>query len=227
MKLSNQFVVNAPLAQVWALFDQLERVVPCMPGAAYLGQDGEEHRVGMKVKIGAVVSNFQGTVRFLEKDAGAHVAVMRGAAKDSGGKGSASSVIETRLAEVSPGQTRVDVVTDLTMTGRLAQFGGSIVADIAQRLVQQFTANLHEAILAQTPAAPASETAAQGVSAASAATDAGEAHAPATTLAAAPPDVKPLDLGAVIGQSVCQNAGRYIVFLAIGFVLGWFASRGW
>ena len=103
MKLTNRFEVNAPEALVWSLFDSLDRVVPCMPGASYLGQEGQEHRVRMKVKIGAVVSNFEGTVSFTHKDEATHVAIMRGAAKDTGGKGSASALIETRLTPLAPG----------------------------------------------------------------------------------------------------------------------------
>lgn len=213
MKLNNRFVVEAPAAQLWALFDELERVVPCMPGASYLGLDGQEHRVGMKVKIGAIVSNFQGTVSFTHKDAQARVAIMRGAAKDTGGKGAASALIETRLTALAPGRTQVDVTTDLSMTGRLAQFGGPIVADIAQRLVQQFTDNLHQAVLSG-QAQPATAAAPSAASAKSAAM---------TSTAAA--DIPALDLGAVVGRSLWKLLGRYALVLVAGFVLGWLTAR--
>ncbi|MDP3139161.1 MAG: SRPBCC family protein [Burkholderiaceae bacterium] len=216
MKLNNRFVVEAPEAQLWALFDELERVVPCMPGASYLGTEGQEHRVGMKVKIGAIVSNFQGTVSFTHKDEQAHVAIMRGAAKDTGGKGAASALIETRLTALAPGRTQVDVTTDLNMTGRLAQFGGPIVADIAQRLVQQFTDNLHKAVLSGQVQPDA----------AAAATSAPSAPAmPAAMMSPAAADVPALDLGAVVGRSLWRLLGRYALVLIAGFVLGWLTAR--
>lgn len=228
MKLTNRFVVDASREQVWALFDELDRVVPCMPGASYLGCEGQEHRVAMKVKIGAILSDFQGTVSFVEKDEADRVTVMRGMAKDTGGKGSAAALIETRLSALSPHQTQVDVSTDLNMAGRLAQFGGPIVADIAQRLVQQFTANLHEAVLApQAQAHAAAEPSAAQAPVPEAATAAATPAPSATPLGRACAETQPLDLGAVVGQSLWKLVGPYALVLVVGFAMGWLTARLW
>ncbi|WP_051953741.1 SRPBCC family protein [Xenophilus azovorans] len=223
MKLNNSFVVEAPLEQVWTLFDELDTVIPCMPGAAYLGREGDEHRVSMKVKIGAIVSDFQGTVSFLERDGASHRTVMRGAARDAGGKGAASATIETRLAAADPARTQVAVETDLSMTGRLAQFGGPIIADIAQRLVGQFTGNLQQVLQTRVPAtAPArpldaSPDAPMAASAASAAT--------APPAPAQPGEVQPLDLGNVVGRSLAHHFLRYALPALACFALGWLLGR--
>src|SRR5262245_47110948 len=123
MMLTHEFSVEAPVDQVWLLVNELQNVVPCMPGAAYDGCDGDDHKVSMKVKIGAITSHFKGTARFMEKDEATHTAVVRGVGKDSTGKGAASATVSANLSALSPERTRVVVKTELSMTGRLAQFG--------------------------------------------------------------------------------------------------------
>lgn len=246
MKLSHSFVVDSPLPEVWELFDHLDRVVPCMPGAAYLGGEAEQHRVAMKVRIGAIVSNFQGSVGFVDRDDAHHAVRMRGVAKDSGGKGSATALIESRLAAVTPQRTQVDVVTDLVMSGRLAQFGGPIVADIAERLVGQFTANLHQELQRRAAPGTVPAQAASRQHAAAEAPAGAPAGTPGPALVSAPgwasasepstaasgaggpaAEVPALDLGPVLGASLARLAARSLLPFAAGCAAGWAVARLW
>lgn len=224
MILANSFVVEAPIDRVWTLFDELENIVPCMPGASYLGHDGDEHRVSLKLKIGAIHANFLGTVRFMSKDKASHTAALRGAAKDSGGKGTAAATIEARLETLGPGRTSVAVNTDVAMTGRLAQFGGPLITDIAARMTAQFTENLHRAIKASDGGVGGSAD----VPAVSRAEDESAAPAPRVNSGQqehAPGEVPALDLGPAIGGVALKYAFKYVAGPIAYFALGWLVGR--
>lgn len=222
MILTNSFTVEAPVTQVWSLFDELPQVVPCMPGAAYLGQEGDGHRVAIKLRIGAISSNFQGTVQFLKKDETSHTAVIRGAAKDTGGKGATSATLEARLDAQTPERTLVSVRTDLSMTGRLAQFGGPIIADIAARMINEFADNLHQAVLTRqsrlqeivpSPTAPTEPDAAYP-----------QSHT-GNLQPGAGDDVRGLALGPIVGGLFMKYVFRYVVVALVSFALGWVVGR--
>jgi carbon monoxide dehydrogenase subunit G len=212
MILTNEFPVEAPVCRVWLLLSELENVVPCMPGAAYHGRDGDDHEVSMKVKIGAINSHFKGTARFIERDEATHTAVVRGVGKDHGGKGSAAATVTARLEPLSAERTRVIIKTDLSMTGRLAQFGSGVISDIAALLISQFTDNLHRKVIAR-----------PGVS-----------ESPAATIAASPKgsargvqaqEQTAVDLGPVVGFVALKYALKWIV-MPLGFLfLGWLIGR--
>ncbi len=215
MILSNEFLVKASIDRVWGLLDDLENVIPCMPGARYIGRDGEDNKASIKVKVGAISLHFQGTVRFLEKNETTHVAVVRGVGKDLGGNSSATATIVARLEALSPESTRVVVETDLAMTGRLAQFGGGMIADISSRLISQFTDNLHRAIVARPNVSDFPETV-------NATTPASEGNTNKAMRAEAP---AALDLGSLLGPIVLRYALKYVA-VPVGFVaLGWLLGR--
>src|ERR1039458_9948657 len=214
MILTNEFLVEASIDRVWRLFDELENVIPCMPGAAYLGQDGEDNKVSIKVKIGAVSSHFQGAVRFVEKNESTHSTKIRGSGKDLGGKASAVATIVAKLEKVSSDRTRIVVETDLAMTGRLAQFGSGVIADISSRMISQFTDNLHKAIISQSGAAAPGDLAI--------AVTPGPESDTATT---PPKEPAALDLGAVMGLIALKWAAKYVLVPVGFFVLGWLVGR--
>jgi carbon monoxide dehydrogenase subunit G len=148
MNLNNEAVVAAPIDRVWALLDDVENVVACMPGATYIGREGDDHSASIKVKVGAISTNFRGKFRFLEKDEAARTIRIQSSGKDVGGKASANATITIKLEPQTPTSTRAGVNTDLALTGPLAQFGGGIIGDIASRMIGQFTQNVDKAILA-------------------------------------------------------------------------------
>ena len=137
MKLAHDFTVHAPPAQAWDVLLDVERVAPCLPGAALDGGDGTEYAGTMTIKLGPVTTRYQGTVRIEEADAAARRAVLRAQARDARGDGTAAATITTQLEEVPEG-TRVRVETDLAISGPAAQFGRGVMQDVSGRLMGEF-----------------------------------------------------------------------------------------
>lgn len=142
MELENSFVVPAGLDAAWAKLLDVEAVAPCMPGATLTGHEGDEFEGSVKVKLGPVTMVYNGTARFAERDDAAHRAVIEAAGKDTKGTSTARAAVRAQLTAESEDSTRVDVVTDLAITGRPAQFGRGVMQDVAGRIIDQFAENL-------------------------------------------------------------------------------------
>jgi carbon monoxide dehydrogenase subunit G len=154
MRLEQTFDVQAPLAQVWAALNDLERVAPCLPGAAITGhdEDGTYHGT-FTVKVGPMTAAYNGTIRIDDVDEAAHRATLKARGTDKRGQGGASATIVNTLSE-QDGSTRVEAVTDFTITGRLAQFGrGGIMQDVSNRLLRDFATCLSTRLAEAPPAA--------------------------------------------------------------------------
>jgi carbon monoxide dehydrogenase subunit G len=171
MELVNDFTVNAPIDEAWATLTDLERIAPCMPGAQLTEIEGETYRGLVKVKVGPITAQFKGQAHFVERDADAHRAALKAEGRDTGGKGNASAIITAQLVEVAPSTTQVTVTTDLTITGKVAQFGRGALADVSDKLLKQFVNNLETTVLNE-PSAGAEDS---GTSAGDGAADAAPA----------------------------------------------------
>jgi len=153
VKLEQSFEVSAPIDQVWTALIDLEKVAPCLPGAAITDhdEDGTYHGT-FQVKLGPTSANYRGTVKIESADAATHTATLAAKGTDKRGQGGATATIVNSLHEIEGG-TRVDAVTDFTITGRLASFGrGGMIKDISNRLMRDF-ANCLAQRLAAEPAA--------------------------------------------------------------------------
>ncbi len=145
MELNNDFEVSAPIDEVWAVLTDVERIAPCLPGAQLQEIEGNEFRGVVKVKVGPITAQYQGAASFLEQDEAGHRAVLRAEGRDSRGAGNASAEISAQL-EVIEGGTKVTVTTDLKVTGKVAQFGRGVMADVSRKLMAQFANNLSDLI---------------------------------------------------------------------------------
>jgi carbon monoxide dehydrogenase subunit G len=146
MKINNEFTVGAPIQQAWDTMLDLERIAPCLPGAAIQEEKDEgEYDGTMKVKIGPITANYKGTVKFEEVDEDNHRAVLQATGRDARGQGTASATIVSTLQEEGDG-TKVSVETDMKLTGRAAQFGRGIAQDVATKMLDQFSSCLEEEI---------------------------------------------------------------------------------
>ena len=159
MKINNEFTVGVPVEQAWDIMLDLERIAPCLPGASVQESDGEgEYKGTMKVKIGPITANYKGTVKIEEADEANRRAVMQATGRDARGQGTASATITSTLQEEGSDSTRVQVETDMKLTGRAAQFGRGIAQDVATKMLGQF-ADCLEKEIAGGGAAPQEETA--------------------------------------------------------------------
>lgn len=148
MEIVNSFVVRAPIDVAWATLTDLPRIAPCLPGATLSGVEGDVYKGHVTVKVGPIVAKFGGQATFVERDDAGRRAVLRGEGRDSGGKGNASATITAQLEAVDAATTRCSVRTDLTITGKMAQFGRGALADVSEKLLAQFVTNLESTVLA-------------------------------------------------------------------------------
>ena len=158
MKLENRFTVPVPVDQAWKVLLDVERIAPCMPGATLTSFQGDHFEGTVKVKVGPINLTYGGKAAFVSKDEATHVAVIDGSGKETRGTGTAKALITCRL--IGKGDTtEIEVDTDLNVTGKPAQFGRGVLADVSAKLVDQFAACLSEEIRAGTPvaAAPAAD----------------------------------------------------------------------
>ena len=137
MKLVQTFDVAAPIDEVWMALGDLERVAPCLPGAAITGRDDDGTYHGtFQVKLGPTTAAYRGTIRIESADEATRTATLKARGTDKRGQGGASATIVNRLS-AHEGATRVDATTDFTITGRLARFGrGGMMEDISNRLMR-------------------------------------------------------------------------------------------
>jgi carbon monoxide dehydrogenase subunit G len=158
MELSNEFVVPVGVDEAWVLLTDVERIAPCMPGAELQEIDGDEYRGVVKVKVGPITAQYKGKATFVEKDDAVHKAVLRAEGRDTRGQGNANATITATLVS-EDGGTRVKVVTDLAITGRAAQFGRGVMADVSTKLLGQFVSCLEKNVLGADRGAPATQAA--------------------------------------------------------------------
>src|ERR1700749_865719 len=151
MKLEQSFEVAAPLEQVWQTLIDVEHVAPCLPGAAVTGRNDDGSYNGtFTVKIGPTTASYSGKLEMENIDEAAHTPTMQAQGTDKRGQGGAKATILSRLAPVDGQGTRVEVVTDYHITGRLARFGrGGMIEDISERLLGEFAKRLQNSLAAQ------------------------------------------------------------------------------
>ena len=149
MEINNSFEVKAPLDVAWATLTDLARIAPCLPGATLTSIEGDIYKGHVTVKVGPIVAKFGGQAIFQERNDTEHRAVLKGEGRDTTGKGNASAIITAQLEVVDAMTTRCTVSTDLTITGKIAQFGRGALADVSDKLLKQFVVNLETTVLTQ------------------------------------------------------------------------------
>jgi carbon monoxide dehydrogenase subunit G len=147
MELVNDFTVDVPVDEAWKTLTDVERIAPCLPGAQLQEIEGDVYRGVVKVKVGPILAQFKGQATFIERDETNHRAVLKAEGRDTGGKGNASALITAQLDSVDADSTKVTVTTDLTITGKVAQFGRGALADVSTKLLNQFVDQLETTVL--------------------------------------------------------------------------------
>jgi len=210
MKLENEFTVNVPVEDAWNVLLDLERVTPCLPGAALTEQsDDDEYKGEMKVRLGPVTQEYNGTVRIEETDESEHRAVLKADGKDARGQGAATATITSTLHDEGDGSTKVRVETDIRITGRAAQFGRGVQQDVAERLLSRFAECLENEIVGggAKEEAEAAATSEAGPSENGAAAEGAseEEEEPRRRIIQQDREVEPLDLGEASQEAVLKR----------------------
>ena len=153
MEIADSFRVSTPLSQTWKTLLDIERIAPCLPGAQLQEVDGNEYRGIVKVKVGPITAQYKGTATLADVDEGGRRIVLDASGRDTRGQGNANASIVVTMDDDGDG-TRVEVVTDLSITGKVAQFGRGVLADVSAKLLKQFVENLERDVLAGAESAP-------------------------------------------------------------------------
>jgi carbon monoxide dehydrogenase subunit G len=147
MQIEDSFRVEVPVDEAWRVLMDIERIAPCMPGAQLQEVAGDEFRGVVKVKVGPITAQYKGSAKLESVDDATHTAVISAAGRDTRGQGNASATIKLGLVPDGNG-TRVEVDTDLSITGKVAQFGRGVIGDVSAKLLAQFVENLERDVLA-------------------------------------------------------------------------------
>jgi carbon monoxide dehydrogenase subunit G len=231
-KLVNDFVVNRPIEQTWAVLTDVERIAPCLPGAQLEEIEGDTYRGVVKVKLGAIATAFKGQANFVERDDTNHRAVLHGEGRDTTGKGNADAMITATLQSISDNETKCTVETDLRVTGKVAQFGRGIMGDVSKKLMAQFANNLNT-MLDQEGSEPAAKPTTDQATDAADAADAAPVSATTTNASSngsaatgAPtirkiegPASEPIELSGLAGTAVLKRVLPAVGGLALLFIL--------
>ena len=212
MELQHSFSVPVDVDRAWAVLVDIEQVAPCMPGAALDTVDGDEFTGSVKVRLGPIGITYKGKARFVEKDEVAHRAVIDAQGKDARGNGTASATVTATLHPQDDG-TRVEVNTDLAITGKPAQFGRGVMVDVGNKLIGQFADCLAGKLAKADGPAAAAPVAASAVSAPPPA--ASQPDTPQTSPEAPAEEVAPIDLMASAGPAVLKRLAPVALLLAV------------
>ncbi|WP_283614730.1 SRPBCC family protein [Mycolicibacterium poriferae] len=207
MELVNEFRVPVPATTAWTVLTDVQRVAPCIPGAQLLSVDGDDFTGAVKVKVGPITVSYQGEATFTEKDESAQRVVIRANGKETRGSGNAAALVTAQLKDEGD-VTGVVITTDLTISGKAAQFGRGVLADVAGNLIAQFARRL-EADL-QGGAAEQTTTA---------------ATAEQATAAAAPSADDSVDLVKVVALPIARRYAPVVAALAGGLAAGILIGR--
>jgi uncharacterized protein len=199
VELNNEFRVAVPVAKTWEVLTDVERVAPCLPGATLLSVDGDKFTGAVKVKVGPITVSYKGEAAFAEKDAAARRVVLKASGKETRGNGNAAALVTAQLKDEGDA-TLVVITTDLTISGKAAQFGRGVLADVAGNLIGQFAKSLEASVVGN--AAPASATAAP-------AADAGDS----------------VDLLKVVAVPLAKRIAPVIAGAAAGVAIGFLLGR--
>jgi uncharacterized protein len=140
MDLRHRFTVPAGMDEAWTAFNDLERLAPCFPGATITRVEGNDFAGSVKIKLGPISLLYSGSGRYAERDETERRVVIEARGKDKRGNGTATATVTASFTASSSdgGETDVDVVTDLVITGKPAQFGRGVISDVSDKLLDQF-----------------------------------------------------------------------------------------
>jgi carbon monoxide dehydrogenase subunit G len=208
VELINEFRVAVPVNQAWEVLTDVERVAPCIPGAQLLSVDGDDFTGAVKVKVGPITVSYKGNATFKDKDKAAQRVVIKADGKETRGSGNAAALVTAQLKDEGDA-TSVVITTDLTISGKAAQFGRGVLADVSTNLIGQFARNLEADLLGDNATSASAST----------------PVAAATAAATASDGVDSVDLLKVVAVPMAKRYAPAIAAVAAGVTVGFLLGR--
>jgi hypothetical protein len=217
MEIADTFRVSTPLDETWRVLLDIEGIAPCLPGAQLQEVEGNMYRGVVKVKVGPITAQYKGTATLVEADEAGRRIVLDASGRDTRGQGNAKASIIVTMND-DDGGTRVDVVTDLSITGKVAQFGRGVLDDVSAKLLRQFVENLERDVLTNANNAADLEVDSPPRVATPAPTN-GVTSAPTGPRRIDSPEAEPIDLLEAAGGSAARRLVPIAAGIAALFVL--------
>jgi carbon monoxide dehydrogenase subunit G len=242
MRFEHEFTVPVPIEQAWAVLLDVERVAPCLPGATLDIFEGDEFTGRMKVKVGPIVVTYKGSARFEDVDKDSYSLAIQASGKEARGSGTAAATVKARMTPSDENATAVTVETSFNVTGRPAQFGRGVMAEVGGKLIERFAGNLAQ-LLSDSTVEPAQDTTAPAQDTTASAHDAtAPAHDEERHLSAVPtpeqdarpagtsrtsrtPDEEALDLLELAGQPLLKRLAPIAGAIAALLIIAWVIRR--
>jgi uncharacterized protein len=212
MKLENEFRVSVPIDRAWEVLTDIPLITPCLPGATLTDHDADEYKGKIKIKVGPVTADYSGSAVFVQRDEAARHVEISASGRDSRGSGNASATITADMTTDGEG-TKVSIVTDLKISGKVAQFGKGMIAEVSTKLIDQFVDCIEQELLGE---AIIEQVAAEGAAEGAAATTAPRQR---------PQQAETLDLMEYAGNSVYKRLVPIVAVIAVLVALGLLLKR--
>ncbi|MEU6716269.1 SRPBCC family protein [Nonomuraea sp. NPDC046802] len=219
MRFEHEFTVPVPIEQAWAVLLDVERVAPCLPGATLDTFEGDEFTGRMKVKVGPIMVTYKGTARFEDVDKDSYALAIQASGKEARGSGTASATVRARMTPAGE-STKVSVETSFNVTGRPAQFGRGVMAEVGGKLIEKFAGNLAE-LLSEPTVEPVREEEPR----VSVAPSEQDVHPAGTMRTSLTPDEEALDLLEVAGQPLLKRLAPIAGAVAVLLIMIWVIRR--
>ena len=181
MQLENKFTIEAPIEKAWVALNTPDMIAPCFPGATLTEYEGESFSGTVKVKLGPISLTYKGKGTYVDRDDANHTVKIEASGRDSRGNGTANATVTGTMVADGPDKTAVTMVTDMTITGRPAQFGRGVISDVADKIIGQFAACVAKKL---SPEVEAPAAAGSAEASASAGSSNGAANGSSSTAAA-------------------------------------------
>ena len=221
MEITDSFRVSTPIDATWKVMLDIEGIAPCLPGAQLQEVEGDEYRGVVKVKVGPITAQYKGAARLAEVDESNHRIVIDASGRDTRGQGNAKATIVVTMAPEGAG-TKVDVATDLSITGKVAQFGRGVLADVSSKLMGQFVENVERDVLTTAGGGDTSHAGGpyeQALESVPGLAHNGAASAPAGPRRIESREVEPVDLFGVAGAPLTKRLVPIGICALVLFVL--------
>ena len=230
MEITNSFTVDEPIEKAWELLTDIPFIAPCLPGAKLTDEVDGVYSGGIKIKVGPVTAEYKGSAEFVERDESTYKAVINGKGRDTRGAGNAQALITAQMVPVGT-STQVEIVTDLKVSGKVAQFGRGVMQDVSTKLLGQFAECLETKIaetktVAADPAALATSITPPDSAVQDAVPSSTTPPTPASPPSSSSPDDDVLDLGDIgVGSALAKRAAPAVGAIGALIVLRWLLRR--